>query len=215
MTTLVKICGMTDSSAVRAAVAAEADAIGFVFYAKSPRNVSAEQARQLAKDIPANIRRVAVMLHPDVALWKEVETVFRPDILQTDNEDFSCLQVAAGIEKWPVIREGSIRDETAFPETFVYEGRKSGSGEVVNWAIAADIAQRGNMILAGGLDIENVGEAIRQVAPYGVDVSSAVESERGKKDVAKIAAFIAAARSATNNDTHNNDRQFCNTQEKP
>ncbi|MGI9202579.1 MAG: phosphoribosylanthranilate isomerase [Woeseiaceae bacterium] len=207
MATLVKICGMTDSAAVRAAVAAEADAIGFVFFSKSPRNVSAQQARQLAADIPKHIRRVAVMLHPDVALWHEVESVFCPDVLQTDAEDFSYLNVAAGIEKWPVIREGSVRDDMTFPETFVYEGQKSGFGETVNWTIAAGIAHRGNMILAGGLDIENVGEAIRQVAPFGVDVSSAVESEQGKKDVVKIAAFVAAARSATNHNATNHYRQ--------
>ncbi len=207
MTTLVKICGMTDSSAIRAAVTAGADAIGFVFYAKSPRNVSAEQAHKLGQDIPSHIRRVAVMLHPEVALWEEVEAVFRPDVLQTDIEDLSYLHVAAGIELWPVIREGSVRDEMSFPETFVYEGQKSGSGETVNWTVAAGIARRGRMILAGGLDIENVGEAIRQVSPYGVDVSSAVESERGKKDVAKIAAFVAAARAATNINSGKEDRQ--------
>jgi len=199
VTTLVKICGMTDSSAVQAAVAAGADAIGFVFYAKSPRNVSAEEARQLGMDIPSHIRRVAVMLHPDVALWEEVEAVFRPDVLQTDSDDFAYLRVAAGIELWPVIREGSVRDGTTFPETFVYEGQKSGFGETVNWAVAAEIARHGRMILAGGLDSGNVGEAIRQVSPYGVDVSSAVESGRGKKDVAKIAAFIVAARTAMSN----------------
>lgn len=196
MATLVKICGMTDSAAVEAAVAAGADAIGFVFFAKSPRNVSAQQARQLATAIPQHIRRVAVMLHPDAALWNEVASVFRPDVLQTDAADFSCLNVAADIEKWPVFREGSVDDDMTFPQTFVYEGKKSGFGETVNWKIAAGIARRGNMILAGGLDIENVGEAIRQVAPFGVDVSSAVESERGKKDAAKIAAFVAAARVA-------------------
>ena len=196
MTTLVKICGMTDTAAVEAAVAAGADAIGFVFFSKSPRNVSAQQARQLAEHIPANIRRVAVMLHPEVALWQEVEAVFQPDVLQTDADDFSYLNVAAGIEKWPVIREGSVSADMVFPETFVYEGKKSGFGETVNWTIAAGIAHRGNMILAGGLDNENVGEAIRQVAPFGVDVSSAVESERGKKDAAKIAAFVTAARVA-------------------
>ena len=94
-----------------------------------------------------------------------------------------------------------------FPETFVYEGQKSGFGETVNWTVAAGIARRGRMILAGGLDIENVGEAIRQVSPYGVDVSSAVESTRGKKDAAMIAAFVAAARAAANNNSQTKDRQ--------
>lgn len=194
MTTFVKICGMTDRAAVRAAVAAEVDAIGFVFYAASPRNVHAIQAAKLAADIPAHIRRVAVMLHPETTLWRQVEAELRPDVLQTDAEDFLYLSVATGIEKWPVLREGTMTDPITIPETFVYEGGKSGAGAKVDWGIAARIAERGKMILAGGLNSENVADAIRLVRPFGVDVSSAVESEPGKKDVEKIAAFAAAAK---------------------
>ncbi|MBT5219963.1 MAG: phosphoribosylanthranilate isomerase [Woeseia sp.] len=184
---------MTDSAAVEAAVAANVDAIGFVFFEKSPRNVTPAEARTLASDIPKHIRRIAVMLHPEASLWQEVEEVFQPDVLQTDSDDFAYLSVAQGVEQWPVYREGSVDDETALPETYVYEGRKSGHGQTVDWSRAANIAKRGQMILAGGLSIENVGDAILQVRPFGVDVSSAVESSPGKKDAAKIAAFTAAA----------------------
>lgn len=194
MTVMVKVCGMTDSAAVEAAVAANVDAIGFVFFEKSPRNVTPAEARMLASDIPKHIRRIAVMLHPEASLWQEVEEVFQPDVLQTDSDDFAYLSVAQGVEQWPVYREGSVDDETALPETYVYEGRKSGHGQTVDWSRAANIAKRGQMILAGGLSIENVGDAILQVRPFGVDVSSAVESSPGKKDAAKIAAFTAAAR---------------------
>lgn len=194
MTVMVKVCGMTDSAAVEAAVAANVDAIGFVFFKKSPRNVTPAEARTLASDIPKHIRRIAVMLHPEASLWQEVEEVFQPDVLQTDSDDFAYLSVAQGVEQWPVYREGSVDDETALPETYVYEGRKSGHGQTVDWSRAANIAKRGQMILAGGLSIENVGDAILQVRPFGVDVSSAVESSPGKKDAAKIAAFTAAAR---------------------
>lgn len=197
MTTFVKICGLTDQAAVRAAVAAGADAIGFVFYDKSPRNLSPGQAARLAADVPAHIRRVAVMLHPDASLWAEVSNVLRPDVVQTDSEDFSYLQVAENIEKWPVLREGSLPTDDVFPVTFVYEGRRSGQGELVDWDAAAKIARRGRMILAGGLTAGNVADAIRNVAPWGVDVSSAVESAPGKKDVAMIAAFVAAAKAAS------------------
>jgi phosphoribosylanthranilate isomerase len=194
MTVMVKVCGMTDSAAVEAAVAANVDAIGFVFFEKSPRNVTPAEARTLSSDIPKHIRRIAVMLHPEASLWQEVEEVFQPDVLQTDSDDFAYLSVAQGVEQWPVYREGSVDDETALPETYVYEGRKSGHGQTVDWSRAANIAKRGQMILAGGLSIENVGDAILQVRPFGVDVSSAVESSPGKKDAAKIAAFTAAAR---------------------
>lgn len=194
MSTFVKICGMTDADAVRAAVDNGADAIGFVF-ARSVRKVSPGDAAELAADIPANVRRVAVMLHPTREAWREVQTVFRPDVLQTDNDDFASLDVADDIECWPVFREGAPLP-AKMPATFVYEGPKSGQGQTVDWSDAAAIAQQGRMILAGGLGPDNVAEAVRRVVPYGVDVSSAVESAPGKKDPAKIAAFIAAARSA-------------------
>jgi len=194
VTPLVKICGMTAESAIDAAVDAGADALGFVFYAPSPRNLAPLRARELAARVPSRVRRVAVMLHPDIGLWREVERVLRPDVLQTDFEDFSYLEVDPGIEKWPVLREGAVPG--MLPETFVYEGRSSGRGETVDWDAAAPIARRGRMILAGGLDAGNVGEAIRIVRPWGVDVSSAVESRPGIKDAGKIRAFIEAARAA-------------------
>ena len=196
MTVLIKICGLTDAHAVHAAVNAGADAIGFVFFEKSPRNLAPETAARLAAEVPSGIRRVAVMLHPQKALWNEVSDALRPDVLQTDSDDFSYLEVDKDIEKWPVLREGSVPDNGALPATFVYEGRQSGQGRTVDWDCAAGIARRGRMILAGGLTIDNVAEAIARVAPYGVDVSSAVESAPGQKDAALIAAFIAAAKSA-------------------
>ncbi len=198
MTTLVKICGMTDERGVRAAVEAGADAVGFVFFDKSPRNLSPERAATLAAGVPEGVRRVAVMLHPDPALWEAVFNELRPDVLQTDIEDFSYLRVKPGIEKWPVLREGALPGGKAFPGTFVYEGRKSGQGQTVNWNVAADVARRGRMILAGGLSLENVVGAIEKVAPFGVDVSSAVEGSPGVKDASKVKAFIEAAKAAGN-----------------
>jgi phosphoribosylanthranilate isomerase len=195
VTTFIKICGMTDERAIDAAVSAGADAIGFVFHPASPRNLSPEKARALAEPIPSHILKVAVTLHPEVSHWNEIAAVFQPDVLQTDADDFDYLEIEPAIEKWPVLREGALPDGE-LPDTFIYEGQKSGQGQRVNWNVAARVAQRGKMILAGGLSVKNVGVAIRQVAPFGVDVSSAVESEPGKKDVAKIAAFVAAAKVA-------------------
>jgi phosphoribosylanthranilate isomerase len=191
----VKICGMTDEAAVEASVAAGADAVGFVFFHKSPRNLTPAAAATLASGLPDTVRKVAVMLHPDGTLWEEVQRALRPDILQTDLADFACLDVDPAIEKWPVVREGSLPGE--LPDTFVYEGRMSGKGQSVDWEVAADIAKRGRMILAGGLNALNVSDAIAQVRPWGVDVSSAVESAPGIKDAGRISEFVAAAKAVT------------------
>ena len=194
MTVFVKICGMTDEAAVRAALDAGADAIGFVFHEQSPRNLSVVDAARLAALVPDGVMTVAVTRHPEPALWEEVQAALRPDALQTDGDDFAYLNVDAAIEKWPVVREGS--EPQSFPEIFVYEGQKSGHGETVDWVIAAGHSRQGRMILAGGLSAANVGEAIARVAPFGVDVSSAVESRPGVKDPDRIRAFIEAAKAA-------------------
>jgi phosphoribosylanthranilate isomerase len=192
--TLVKICGLTDAAGVAAAVAAGADALGFVF-ADSVRRVDPEQAAGLAREVPPQVLRVAVMRHPDAALWREVETVFRPDALQTDAADFDYLVVTPDVLRWPVLREGDGVSPPA-GEPFVYEGPRSGCGERVDWERAATLARQGRMVLAGGLDRLNVAVAIARVAPWGVDVSSAVESAPGVKDPERIRAFVAAVRAA-------------------
>ena len=193
MMPLIKICGMTDIAAVEAAVEAGADAVGFVF-AESVRRVSMRHAVEMSEYVPPDTKRIAVMLHPTADEWREVKDVFQPDVLQTDLADFEYLDVPDRIVKWPVLREGAMPDGDVLPDLFVYEGRASGSGATVDWQLAAQLAKRGNMILAGGLDVDNVREAVRQVAPFGVDVSSGVESSPGKKDAMKIEAFIDAVR---------------------
>ncbi len=194
MSVVVKICGLRDAEMVDAAVAAGANAIGFVF-AASPREVSVEQAAAAAAGVPADVRKVAVMRHPTVEAWEAVRDGFALDVLQTDAEDFAGLEVPDGIEKWPVFREGG----QAVPHgvgTFVYEGPSSGAGETVNWDQAAALSTDRQMILAGGLDASNVAQAIATVRPWGVDVSSGVEKAPGEKDVSRIRQFVSAARAA-------------------
>ena len=194
MSTFVKICGMTDEDAVRAAVDAGADAVGFVFYEKSPRNLSIERALELSQLVPDHVARIAVTLHPDKLLWAGIQDTLRPDALQTDVEDFAYLAVDERIEKWPVIREGSVPRQ--WPAQFVYEGVASGQGQTVDWQLASMFAARGRMILAGGLSIDNVAEAISIVRPFGVDVSSAVEKHPGVKDPQRIEDFVQASKTA-------------------
>ena len=210
MSLFVKICGLKSAADVDTAVDAGADAVGFVF-ADSPRRVTPAEASAASRDLPAAVRRVAVMRHPTNTQWRAVLDGFRPDVLQTDAGDFETLDVPAEVERWPVLREGRDdtgslrgwpmlhegRDETgSLPGVFLYEGPTSGAGVTVDWALAASIARRGHMILAGGLSAANVGVAITTVRPHGVDVSSAVESEPGVKDPKLIREFIEAARAA-------------------
>lgn len=194
MNVLVKICGLGEKRHVDDAVAAGADAVGFVF-AASKRRVSPAHARDISSDVPATVKRVAVMLHPSDDEWRAVLDGFGPDVLQTDAGDFAQLTVPEHVECWPVYREGGAKPP-ADVATYVYEGAVSGRGETVDWSGAAAIARRGRMILAGGLAAGNVAEAMATVRPWGVDVSSAVESEPGKKDSRLIVDFIEAARAA-------------------
>ena len=195
MSLMVKICGLRTEDDVQSAVDAGADAIGFVF-AESIRRVSPEEARTASEDIPDAVRRVAVMRHPSNEEWLKVLDGFAPDVLQTDIEDFEVLDVPHGVERWPVIREGNAALEGPLPATFLYEGSQSGTGQTVDWARAASIAARGSMILAGGLSADNVAAAISGVKPMGVDVSSGVEGEPGRKDPELIQEFVEAARAA-------------------
>lgn len=190
----VKICGLSSAEQVQAAVDAGADAVGFVF-ADSVRRIDPADAAAISNTVPDTIKKVAVMLHPSNQEWEVVLGAFRPDVLQTDAGDFPGLNVPGNIECWPVFREGNKVTDTLLSR-FVYEGPKSGQGETVDWAQAANVARLGSMILAGGLSAANVGEAIETVRPFGVDVSSAVESAPGEKDPDMIREFISAARAA-------------------
>lgn len=197
----VKVCGLSAREHVQAAVAAGADAIGFVF-AASPRRVTPAYAAAISNRVPVTTKKVAVMLHPSNDEWRQVLEGFGPDVLQTDAGDFASLDVPDRVERWPVFRQGyavtGTPTNTVSGTVFLYEGAKSGQGETVDWQTAARVARQGRMILAGGLDAANVGDAIATVRPYGVDVSSGVESAPGQKDPAMIREFINAARAAGN-----------------
>ncbi len=195
MSVFVKICGLRNQADVEAAVEAGADAVGFVF-AESVRRVTPDEAAKAAEAAPEGVRRVAVMRRATLEDWRRVLVEFVPDILQTDIEDFVDLDVPDSVERWPVIREGHHALDKGLPGTFLYEGTESGTGETVDWQDAAAIAARGRMVLAGGLSPDNVADAIAEVNPWGVDVSSGVESEPGKKDPELIKRFIDTARAA-------------------
>lgn len=191
--TWIKICGMTTIAAVAAAVECRVDAVGFVF-AKSRRQVNAEQARALAAHVPAGIARIAVMQHPTQAEFDMVLSIFKPDVVQTDYADLATLDVPAGMTVLPVLRQ-STQVPASLPARVLFEGPVSGTGSTADWSHAAQLAGRTQLILAGGLNRDNVRAAVERVHPFGVDVSSGVESSPGIKSPELIRAFVAAVRS--------------------
>lgn len=195
MSLRIKICGFTSAGPLDAALEAGADAIGFVFHPASPRYLPPAEAARLARRLPVGVLRVAVTLDPGPAELAEILQAFTPDVLQGDAPTLAALELPPGIATWPVFRSGAVLP-ASLPPRLLFEGGRSGTGERADWSAAATLARRAELILGGGLDPDNVGEAIRQVRPWAVDVSSGVEASRGHKDPGRIRAFIQAARTA-------------------
>jgi phosphoribosylanthranilate isomerase len=190
----IKLCGMTTPAAVAMALACEVNAIGFVF-APSVRRVTTSRANELAASARNKLACVAVTRHPSRAEVDEILRDFKPDVLQIDLDDIEALNLPKALSVLPVMRPGP-QAARGLPLRVLFEGPVSGSGQTTDWDAAAALARRVEVILAGGLDPHNVAVAIRHVRPFGVDVSSGIESEPGLKDTGKIEQFVAAARVA-------------------
>jgi len=190
----IKICGITTAEAVEAALMARVDAIGFVF-ADSPRQLTLADAVALAAPARGRARCVAVTRNPSQRHVDDILSVFDPDMLQTDTEDLRTLRLPKQLELLPVFR-GWEPPPGKLPARLLFEGLTSGSGTPCDWTAAQRVARRTQLVLAGGLDADNVGAAIGAVRPFGVDVSSGVEERPGVKSPTGIARFAAAARNA-------------------
>jgi phosphoribosylanthranilate isomerase len=202
----IKICGVTSPEAVAAAVRAGAHALGFVF-AESPRRVDVEQARALCRDLPAFVTRVAVFHHPSAEEVAQVCAAFAPDLVQSEVEGLEELDLPEATRLLPVFHDADdllervdrylAAPHPAAGPAFILEGAgRGGRGVKADWSRAAALAGRVPLVLAGGLSATNVGEAIRVVRPYAVDVSSGVESAPGVKDPVRLDAFASAVRQA-------------------
>jgi phosphoribosylanthranilate isomerase len=200
----IKICGLTREADVDAAVAAGADAIGFVFYPPSPRYVTAQRAAELARRIPPFVDVVGLFVNESPQLVHAACAMVPINVLQFhgDEDAAYCRQFARPYLRAARVRPGLDLVEFArsFPDArgllldaFV-EGY-GGGGHVFDWTlIPPDLP--GFLVLSGGLTATNVAEAIERVHPVAVDVSSGVEMSKGIKDHSKIAAFVAAVRKA-------------------
>jgi phosphoribosylanthranilate isomerase len=191
---------LTSADAIAAAAEAKVDAIGFVF-APSPRQVTPGQAAQLAALAPPGILRIAVAQHPLQMKVDEICRILKPDYFQTDVEDLRELKIPSHVKVLPVVRFGR-KTPSPLPARMLFEGPSSGIGELADWGRAAELARQTEVILAGGLSAQNVGEAIQAVRPFGVDVSSGVEDVPGVKDPEKIYEFVRAARAAATRMEH-------------
>jgi phosphoribosylanthranilate isomerase len=189
----IKVCGMTTAEAVQAALDASVDAIGFVF-AESKRRVTPQRAAQLAQAARGRVPCIAVTQHPEQSDVDEILAVFRPDVFQTDWQDLRSLRLPRELALLPVLRSGRGEPAT-LPARLLFEGPVSGTGVPTDWPSARAMARRTQVILAGGLSAANVAAAISEVQPFGVDVSSGVESSPGVKSPEKIVSFVNAVRS--------------------
>lgn len=190
----IKVCGMTTPEAVHAALDARVDAIGFVF-AESKRRVAPGRAVELAQPARGRVRCIAVTRHPTQSEVDEILDVFRPDVFQTDWQDLQTLRLPRDLTVLPVLRAGG-GEPAPLATRVLFEGPVSGTGVPTDWPSAQAMARRTEVILAGGLSPANVAAAIAEVQPFGVDVSSGVESSPGLKSPQKIASFVSAARAA-------------------
>jgi len=194
MTPWIKICGLTRADAVAAALAARIDAIGFVF-TSSPRRLSPSAAAALAAPARGRLACVAVARRPSQPLIDEILSVFKPDLLQLDMEDLPSLSLPSGCAVLPVLRSGHAEPDR-LPARLLYEGAVSGAGARCDWQGARAVAARTELVLAGGLNAAHIGEALRAVRPFGLDVSSGVEIEPGIKSPERMQEFVIAARTA-------------------
>ena len=191
MKTLIKICGIKRFDDLECAIEHGADLIGFVFVKSSPRYIDAKSVASLVRSIPDKIKTVGVMQHATQSILDSILKDFRPSYIQTDANDFASLNLPTDIKKIKVYREEQNFDFSSIDDQSLalLEGPVSGSGELVNRDFLKEACEKKRLMVAGGLSPDNIQNILEEVNPYGVDVSSGVESERGNKSKEKIIQF--------------------------
>ena len=205
MSVTVKICGITSEADALAAAEAGADAIGLMFYEGSPRHVTLEQAKAISAALPQHVMRVGVFVNAEEAFVHQALTECMLNILQFHGDETpeECSRYPVmTLKAFRVQGEETLAELEAYPsagyllDAYVKDAL-GGTGATFNWDLAVRAQEFGKPIfLAGGLTPENVAEAVRKVQPFGVDVSSGVESEPGRKDAEQMRTFVAAAKGA-------------------
>ncbi len=201
----IKICGITNTEDAFAAIACGADALGFVFYSKSPRSVKPETARSIISSLPPLVTTVGVFVDEDKTNLENIVSYTGLNIVQLHGSE-SPEYFSLSRKTIKAIRVKELTDldplkrykVSAFLLDTYSPHVVGGTGTMFNWDIAVEAKKFGPIILAGGLNSGNIEEAIRWVRPYGIDVATGVEGkEKGKKDHKKLKLFIEKAREAS------------------
>ena len=202
----VKICGITNAEDAAVAVDAGADALGFVFYRKSPRYIEPTLARQIVMSLPPLVIPVGVFVDEEQQVVRNLMDDCGLALAQLHGNESAIYCKELGRTVLKALR---VKDRSTFLALAEFRGRAGvrgfvldafsdqaygGTGQVIDWQLAAEAAKAASVLLAGGLTPDNVEKAIQAVQPYGVDVSSGVERTPGKKDHEKVRAFIRAVR---------------------
>ena len=195
----MKICGVRTIEEAEAAVAAGADALGFNFWPVSPRFVAPEEASRIVDALPAMVSAIGVFVNEDAGRVRDIVSQVGLSAVQLHGdepasycEELSPIKVIKAFRVGNDFRPGAVRD---YPVSAVLldakvEGRYGGTGERFSWDLAIQTKRFASVILAGGLKVENVAEAITFVRPFAIDVCSGVESEPGRKDLNKLREFM-------------------------
>jgi phosphoribosylanthranilate isomerase len=199
---MIKICGITNLDDARAAVENGATALGFNFFPASPRFVTAEDAGRMIASLPATVCKVGVFVNMPPEQVAETARALALDVAQLHGDETPA-QFPQGIRVWKAVRvDAGFKSEAldSLPVEAVLldsagSGLYGGSGQTFDWTRAAGSPRK--IVLAGGLDADNVARAIEQAQPWGVDACSRIEASPGKKDHARMAAFLKAARRAS------------------
>jgi phosphoribosylanthranilate isomerase len=205
MTTVIKICGLTRVQDALFAARSGAHAIGLVMYRNSPRFVEHRQARQIVDALPPFVMPVALMVDPTPADVEKVIDKVKPALLQFHGDETPDFCSSFSLPYIKAVRVGPEVDLLQYARLYAgakgllldafVDGTQGGTGATFDWELIPSELPL-PLILAGGLNPHNVTEAVQRVRPWAVDVSSGVESEKGIKDVAKIAAFIRGVKDA-------------------